>query len=156
MIIDFEECSFNNSVHLEHLASLINEYILDDMGGGEPLSALEQLRMVDGLNNHPAKYVVFVLVNNECAGLAVCFEFFSTFKAKPSLNIHDVFVRKPYRRKGVGAALLKHICSYAAEKKCASVTLEVREDNTGAQMLYIEEGFKPCDPNMLFWKKNIV
>lgn len=153
--MSFEECNFNDPVHLENLVELINEYILDDMGGGIPVTGLQKLRLVDGLNNHPKKYIVFAVCEDVYVGLVVCFELFSTFTVKKLINIHDIIVRKEYRRKKIGTALLQHVEEYARSIQCSAISLEVREDNTAAQILYIEEGFKPCEPNMLFWKKNI-
>jgi GNAT superfamily N-acetyltransferase len=151
--IQFVQCNFNDPIHLENLITLINEYILDDMGGGIPITGLQKLRLVDGLNSHPATYIVFALANDDFVGLAICFELFSTFNVRKCINIHDFIVRKEFRRKKIGTALMMHIHEYAISKGCSSITLEVRHDNTAAQMLYIEEGFKPCEPNMLFWKK---
>lgn len=151
--ITYIECDFNNAAHLDALVELLNEYIQDDMGGGEPIVGFQKLRLVDGLNKHPAKYIVFATIENEAVGLAVCFEMFSTFAQKPTINIHDLIVKKEYRKEGVGSGLIDQITFIAKEKKCSKITLEVREDNFPAQMLYIEKDFKPCNPNMLFWQK---
>jgi len=151
--ITFIECDFNNATHLDTLVELVNEYIADDMGGGKPISGLQKLKLVDGLNNHPAKYIVFAAVNDKAVGLAICFELFSTFTQKKTINIHDLIVKSDYRKDGIGSGLLKQIAFIAEERNCSKITLEVREDNFPAQMLYIQQGYKPCNPNMLFWTK---
>ncbi|MFW5851415.1 MAG: GNAT family N-acetyltransferase [Bacteroidota bacterium] len=153
--ITFVECDFNNAAHLDALVMLVNEYIQDDMGGGEIVEGFQKLKLVDGLNNHPAKYIIFAIVENQAVGLAICFEMFSTFAQKPTINIHDLIVKKEFRNHGIGTGLLQQIAFFATEKKCSKITLEVREDNTIAHILYIQQGFKPCNPNMLFWQKKL-
>lgn len=147
------DCNFNDALHLEALVDLLNEYILDDIEGGKKIDGFNKLYLVDGLNNHPAKYIYFAEYNSELIGLAVCFEQFSTFTQKPIINIHDLIVKKEFRQKGVATMILKKIEEKATEIKCSKITLEVRYDNTPAQIVYIEQGFKPCNPNMLFWQK---
>lgn len=154
--IEFEFCDFNNPDHLNRFAELINLYMTDPMGGcTEPLNKLQQLRMVDGLNNHPKAFVLFIIYRNEVAGLATCFENFSTFKAKPYINLHDLIVDSKFRGKGFGKMLVEEVLSIAKERKCCKVTLEVREDNYTAQTLYIDLGFSDTKPKMHFWTKII-
>jgi ribosomal protein S18 acetylase RimI-like enzyme len=137
------------------LAALINQYIADPMGGGKPLTPLQQLRLVDGLANHPASFVLFVLTDNQIVGLATCFVNFSTFKARPYINIHDLIIDKDFRGKGLGRNLLQQIESIAKERKYCKITLEVREDNFAAKDLYTEMGFKDTRPMMHFWTKEL-
>lgn len=119
------------------------------------MTPLQLLRLVDGLANHPSCFVLFVLENLQIAGLATCFVNFSTFKAKPYINIHDLIIDIRHRRKGLGRNLLLQIESIAKERKYCKITLEVREDNTTAQNLYKELGFKDAEPKMHFWTKEL-
>jgi ribosomal protein S18 acetylase RimI-like enzyme len=153
--MEFEFCDFENPKHLEALADLLNLYMADPMGDAIPLNKLQQLRLVDGLANHPSSFVLFVLYNGEMAGLATSFINFSTFHVKPYLNIHDIVVHPKYRGKGLGKALMKRLIAISTERGYCKVTLEVREDNSIAQNLYRNIGFEECKPNMLFWTKKI-
>ncbi len=154
-MLSFCYCDFSNEEHCTQLARLINHYIADPMGGGTPLTPLQQLRMVDGLANHPASFVLLASVNHQIIGLATCFLNFSTFKAKPYINIHDLIVDRPYRGKGYGCLILQQIEVIARERKCCKITLEVREDNFPARTLYREQGFKAVYPPMFFWSKEL-
>ncbi len=154
-LVSFCYCDFSNEAHCRRLAELINEYISDPMGGGVPLTPLQQLRMVDGLANHPSGFVLFLLVDGQIAGLTTCFVNFSTFRAKPYINIHDVIIEKDQRGKGYGRLLLQEVEKIARERKCCKITLEVREDNYKARNLYRETGFGDGVPPMLFWTKDI-
>lgn len=149
------DCNFSNAIHLENLVELINEYISDEMGGGTPIENNQKLYLVDGLNNHPAKIIRFAIIGQEIVGLIVCFETFATFSVKKCINIHDIIVRKKFRERGIGRALMNNIIDEAKQRDYAKVTLEVREDNYKAQMLYNSLGFEDCQPPMKFWVKKL-
>lgn len=153
--MEFEYCDFENPEHLKAVAELTNHYMSDPMGGTPPLNKLRQLRLVDGLANHPTAEVLFAIVDGSVVGLATCFVNFSTFSVKPYLYIHDFVVLNEYRGKGVGKALMQRLIDSSVERGFCKVTLEVREDNWIAQYLYKSMGFAECDPNMLFWTKTL-
>jgi GNAT superfamily N-acetyltransferase len=151
--VNISLCNYSIPEHLEAIASLINAYIDDEMGGGKPLSQLERLRLIDGLNSHPKSIVLLAETEGVFVGLLTAFENFSTFSAKPMINIHDVIVLKEYRRKGVGRQLMNRIIQEAESRSCSRLTLEVRKDNTGAQDLYKSLEFGDTEPEMLYWRK---
>jgi len=155
MSISFEHCDYENPLHLEALVGLLNHYMIDPMGDAQPLNKLNQLRLVDGLANHPSSLVLFVLSDGEIAGLTTCFINFSTFNVKPYLYVHDLIVYSGFRGKGLGKALMVQLIKLSGERDYCKITLEVREDNTLAQGLYNSLGFNECNPGMLFWTKKI-
>ena len=63
------------------------------------------------------------------AGVATAFPGFSTFAARPLLNIHDLAVLAPFRRQGIGQALLAELEQIAMEQGCCKLTLEVLSHN---------------------------
>lgn len=147
-------CSFNYAEELEAIIALMNEYIADPMGGGKPIEGLNKLRLIDGLNQ-PHAIVFLAEYEGKIIGLANCFETFATFTVKKTINIHDLIVHQPFRGKGVGRKMLQAIEAEARKRNCSKVTLEVREDNANAQLLYHSEGFRDCSPRMWFWRKMI-
>jgi len=153
--LTFEQCDFENPAHLDALADLLNQYMADPMGDAPQLNKLQQLRLVDGLANHPAAFVLFVLANDKIVGLATCFILFSTFNVKSYLNIHDFFIQPNYRGKGLAKGLMQELIYISSERKYCKLTLEVREDNVVAQSLYKSLGFEESSPKMLFWTKKI-
>jgi len=154
-MIEFEFCDYENPVHLTALADLLNMYMADPMGDSPQLNKLQQLRLVDGLANHPSSLVLFEIFNEKIVGFATCFINFSTFKVKPYLNIHDFFVHPDYRGKGLAKKLMEELISISEERKYCKINLEVREDNRVAQGLYRSMGFEECKPNMFFWTKTL-
>jgi len=155
-MIEFEFCDFENPEHLKALAELTNQYIADPMGDAEPLNKLQQLRLVDGLANHPTAEVLFAILDCKVIGLATCFVNFSTFKVKPYLYIHDIVVLSEFRGKGIGKALMQKLIEISEERKYCKITLEVREDNVVAQQLYKSLGFEECEPKMLYWNLPLI
>ena len=155
MDISFEFCDYENPLHLTALVDLLNHYMTDPMGEAPPLNKLQQLRLVDGLSNHPAALVLFVLYDGEIVGLATCFINFSTFNVKSYLYIHDIVVYADFRNKGLGKALMEKLIEISTEREYCKITLEVREDNFQAQGLYFSLGFEECTPGMLFWTKKL-
>lgn len=153
--LTFAFCDFENPDHLKALAEITNHYMSDPMGGAVPLNKLQQLRLVDGLANHPTAEVLFAITDSKVVGLATCFVNFSTFNVKPYLYIHDIVVLNEFRGNGIGKALMQKLKEISDERKYCKVTLEVREDNSTAQTLYKHLGFEECEPRMLFWTKKI-
>lgn len=153
--IEFEFCDFENPKHLQALAELTNQYMADPMGDAEPLNKLQQLRLIDGLANHPTAEVLFAVLESEAVGLATCFVNFSTFQVKSYLYIHDFVVLDKYRGKGIGKALMQKLIAISEERNYCKITLEVRDDNSTAQSLYKNLGFDACKPKMFFWTKQL-
>jgi ribosomal protein S18 acetylase RimI-like enzyme len=154
-MIEFEFCDFENPMHLKALADLLNMYMADPMGDSPQLNKLQQLRLVDGLSNHPSSFVLFEIYAGTIVGFTTCFINFSTFMVKPYLNIHDFFVHPDYRGKGFANSLMQELIIISKERKYCKITLEVREDNHVAQGLYKSLGFENCKPAMFFWTKKI-
>ena len=142
--------------HVKAIIDLINDYILDDMGGGAPLCRERQQGLILGLQKHPGTHVFLARYKKEFVGLAVCFEGFSTFEAKKLLNIHDLIVMNEYRGRGIGKKILEATEDYARANSFCRLTLEVREDNKKAQKLYLERGIGPKEAPMLFWIKELM
>jgi GNAT superfamily N-acetyltransferase len=127
--------------HAEWITLLTNEYAQDPMGNGEPLPADVLRELVPGLRAQPTALVFLALVEGEPAGIATCFGGFSTFKARPLINVHDVFVRAAYRGRGIASGLLKTVEAHALETGCCKLTLEVLENNRTARRVYESQGF---------------
>jgi ribosomal protein S18 acetylase RimI-like enzyme len=119
----------------------VDMYARDPLAGGQPLPAATRANLIPGLRRHPTTYIFLALSGMEPAGIAVCFLGFSTFAAKPLLNIHDLAVDPGFRRQGVGRALLDAVESKARALGCCKLTLEVLENNAPAVAAYRGFGF---------------
>jgi len=129
-----------------HLRRLLDLYARDPMGGGEPLAASVLERLCDDLARRPdsASFLAYRVTDpSDPVGLINCFEGYSTFKAKPLLNVHDIVVHPDIRGQGVAQALLGAAQQLAIERGCCKLTLEVLSGNTVAMNAYDRFGFKP-------------
>jgi ribosomal protein S18 acetylase RimI-like enzyme len=113
------------------------------MGGGAALPDAVLARNVAALAAWPTAVVLLALdaVSGGALGVATCFRGWSTFAARPLLNVHDLAVLPAHRRRGVARALLAAVEEAARREGAAKVTLEVRLDNAPAQALYRACGF---------------
>jgi ribosomal protein S18 acetylase RimI-like enzyme len=148
-------CDYANPAHKTALWELINGYINCDMGGGTELSFKQKDFLAKGLADNTNAITLFALCNGTIAAVLTAFINFSTFECAPCANIHDIFVKKEFRRKGLAKKLLKGIEEMAKNNGCKKITLEVRKDNTAAQKLYASFGFSEGIPPMYFYMKRI-
>jgi ribosomal protein S18 acetylase RimI-like enzyme len=134
--------------YLEHsdrdlLISLLDMYARDAMGGGEPLTEDVKARLCDDLAKHPCAVSFFAFTGDgQAVGLLNAMLGYSTFKAKPLLNVHDIAVDPAYRGQGIGQALLQAAQTHASLQGCCKLTLEVLSGNARALRAYEHFGFK--------------
>jgi GNAT superfamily N-acetyltransferase len=108
----------------------------------------------------PGALSLIAYVDEQPAGLANCFVGFSTFAARPLVNIHDLFVDARFRGTGIGRALFGRIESEATALGACKVTLEVLSGNGPAKSLYASLGYgdyalDPAQGTALFWQKRL-
>ena len=72
----------------------------------------------------------------EIAGYAVYFMTYSTFQARPSLYLEDLYVRPDRRGRGTGAAFLRRLAGVAVERGCGRFEWTVLDWNVRAQKFY--------------------
>jgi ribosomal protein S18 acetylase RimI-like enzyme len=128
--------------HQAAVLTLVDAYSRDPMGDGAPLSAAARARLIPGLRQHPTTLVLLAYDGDTPVGVAVCFVGFSTFAARPLVNLHDVAVLPSHRGRGVGRALLAAVEAQARELGCCKLTLEVLDQNHRALRTYVAAGFK--------------
>ena len=124
------------------LIALLDMYAQDPMGGGEPLADSVKVRLCQDLSAHVGASSWIAYVDGQPAGLLNAFLGYSTFKARPLINVHDIAVVTAYRGQGVGQALLDTLEKYAQTLGCCKLTLEVLSGNHSAQRAYVHFGFE--------------
>ncbi len=122
--------------------AMVDLYSRDAMGDGAPLREAVRGRLVAGLRDFPTSRVFLAYAGEEAVGVAVCFLGFSTFAAKPLINLHDVCVAASHRGRGVGRALLAAVEAQARAEGCCKLTLEVLDQNHRALRTYEAAGFE--------------
>ncbi|QOL24551.1 GNAT family N-acetyltransferase [Thalassotalea sp. LPB0316] len=160
MSITLTFADYHNPSHAEDILSLLNAYALDPMGGGEALSQTTKDNLIGALQQQPQVFSIICYFDGQPAGLVNCVKGFSTFAAKPLVNIHDVVVLEGFRGKGISQLMLDEVERMAREQGCCKLTLEVLEGNKVAQNAYRKLGFAgyELDPEMgqaVFWQKSL-
>jgi GNAT superfamily N-acetyltransferase len=93
--------------------------------------------------DRPSAFVVIAEWHGEPAGFALYFYSFSTFLAKPTLYLEDLFVRPSLRGNGIGDALLRSLAAVALERGCGRMEWSVLDWNEPALGFYRKLGASP-------------
>jgi ribosomal protein S18 acetylase RimI-like enzyme len=153
MAATITEANLDDPAHASAIVEIIDSYAREPQGGGAPLSDDARANLIDGLRAHPTSLVLLAVVDGAPVGAAVCQWGFSTFAARPLVNIHDLAVLPEHRGQGIGQALLLAVEQRAMARGCCRVTLEVHDENVGAKRLYERYGFGPWEPPTWFVSK---
>jgi GNAT superfamily N-acetyltransferase len=119
------------------------------------LAEYEKLRdhvdaTADGLHGAlfgPHRYAEVLMAESDgtIAGFALFFHNFSTFRGKPGVYLEDLFVRPPFRRLGIGRALLQRLAQIAVERGCSRLEWAVLDWNESAIEFYRKLGARPMN-----------
>lgn len=159
-VVEIVEVNLTLPAHADALLTMMSAYACDEMGGGTPLTGTVKAELVPRLRGRVDYVGVLAFEGSEPAGLAHGFEGFSTFMARPLLNVHDVFVAPAYRGQGLAPRMLEYLEVLARARGCCKLTLEVLEGNASAQAAYRKLGFDaytldPKTGRALFWEKKL-
>lgn len=160
MTIEVISADYSNPQHARDIVAMMDDYAQDPMGGGHSLSEYSKQNLVQGLADFPGAVTLLAYENATPVGIANALPGYSSFAAKPLLNIHDLSVIRDFRGQGIAQLLLKAVESVARARSCCKVTLEVLEGNAAAQKTYQKFGFTgyELDPLMgsaIFWEKKL-
>ena len=142
MTLEIREANFDEEGDGQALLTVLDGYASGASGGGSALTLDVKQRLVPALRAQGNSLVLLAFVEGKVAGAATCFYGFSTFHARPLLNVHDLAVLPSFQRRGIGRALLTAAEARALAQGCCRLTLEVREDNRPARDLYQRHGFR--------------
>lgn len=159
-ILRIEKADYADPVEGATLYRLLDLYARDPAGGGKALDPAMKDALLAGLAATPGAFSLIAYAGAEAVGLANCFTGFSTFAARPLVNIHDVVVDPRFRGRGIGKALFGKIEEIARAKGAVKVTLEVLSGNEPAKALYRSLGYgdyvlDPATGHALFWQKSL-
>lgn len=138
------EADLDNPEHQRDILAMTLAYARDAMGGGASLPDEVQRNLICGLKAMPTAHIFLACMDEQPVGIATCFLGFSTFNARPLLNIHDFAVLPGYRKRGIGRRLLAAVAEKAGELGCCKLTLEVLDNNLRAKKIYEAAGFMPA------------
>lgn len=139
--IEIVDADLKRAEHQRAVVELTDAYARDPMGDGKPLSAAVRRDLIPGLRQLPTTLIFIAYQGGAPVGIATCFRGFSTFAARPLINIHDLAVLPAQRGQDIGRRLLEAVERKARETGCCRLTLEVQENNHRARRLYAAAGF---------------
>jgi GNAT superfamily N-acetyltransferase len=98
--------------------------------------AIERLRR-DAFDPQP-RFEAALAVNSsgKAVGYATWFHTYSTFLARPTMYLEDLFVRDDARESGAGSALFEHVRALGAERGCGRMEWQVLDWNALAREFY--------------------
>jgi GNAT superfamily N-acetyltransferase len=125
--------------NVELLTDLIKE--LAKFEHLEPPTEEAVSRLKEDLSSeHPYLIAHIAMADGKPAGYTCYYFTYSTFLARPTLFLEDIFVLDHYRRHGVGSKLLEFCVAEAARKKCGRMEWNVLDWNAQAISFYESTG----------------
>ena len=106
----------------------------------EPPSADGRRRLVDDLFRKRRIRLFVAEEGRKLVGYALYFYSYSSFVAKPTLYLEDLYVLDEYRKKGVGFALFRRCVDEAAARRCGRMEWAVLTWNEKALNFYEKLG----------------
>jgi GNAT superfamily N-acetyltransferase len=114
------------------------------------VEATEALLREHGFGARPVYEAILAERGGRAVGFALYFFSFSTFKARPTLYLEDLFVLPEARRGGIGRALLCRLAQVAVERGCGRMEWSVLDWNTPARDFYVKLGARAMDEWTVF------
>ena len=98
----------------------------------------------------PAAEVLLAEEQGRPVGLALFFQNYSTFLARPGIYLEDLFVEPAWRGRGIGKALLTAVARLAVQRGCGRFEWAVLDWNTPAIEFYQALGARPLNDWTVF------
>jgi GNAT superfamily N-acetyltransferase len=105
-----------------------------------PNDAARARLLADGFGPAPRFEVYLAEADGVVHGYAIVLETYSSFLARPTLYLEDLFVRPEARRRGLGYALLRHLAREAVVRGCGRMEWVVLHWNEPAKRFYDRAG----------------
>ena len=81
--------------------------------------------------------------DNTTVGFVLWLVFFATISGWYGMFVTNLFVAEPYRRRGIGSAMFRHLARTAVERRYSVVQWDVNRSNTQAIEFYRHIGAQP-------------
>ncbi|MDX1932901.1 MAG: GNAT family N-acetyltransferase [Capsulimonadales bacterium] len=95
----------------------------------------------DGFRRTPPRFHAYLILKHDTAiGYAITLETYSSFLAKPTLYIEDLFLLPDARGRGVGSAVLRYLANIALERGCGRMEWVCLDWNRTAIDFYERHG----------------
>jgi GNAT superfamily N-acetyltransferase len=120
--------------------------LIDELAKFEKLSPPDKKakkRLIkDAFGKNPAFKVLLAKVKDEAIGYAFYFYTYSSFLAKKTLYLEDIFISEKFRKLGAGKLLMDELVRLSKKNKCGRMEWCVLDWNTNAINFYEKLGAK--------------
>ena len=131
------------------LMTMMRELAVHD-GIADGLETTEDFLRRDGFGASPLFSALIAEVAGETAGYVSFFERYSTWKGGVHIAVDDVYVRAPFRVRGVGKAMMLYLRGLA-EAKGLNLRWEMEVQNEKARGFYEKLGAKTRLKRICYW-----
>ena len=107
-----------------------------------PTNAARSRLLRDGFGKHRRFDPCIACIDGKPVGYAIVFETYSSFLAKPTLYLEDIFILPEYRGKGIGLELFRYCVAEAKRRSCGRMEWAVLDWNRNAIRFYDRYGAK--------------
>ena len=114
------------------------------------VTATEEALLASLFGYPPAAEALLASADDEPAGFAVYFHTYSTFLARRSMYLEDLYVSPEYRRRGLGTLLLRRVAAIAVERDCGRFEWIALDWNTDAHRFYEDLGAEMLPEGRIF------
>lgn len=112
---------------------------------GHEVVATEDALRATLFGPRPAAEVLLAEEDGRPVGLALFFQNYSTFLARPGIHLEDLFVEPDFRGRGLGKALLQAVARVAVDRGCGRFEWSVLDWNQPAIDFYRALGARPLN-----------
>ena len=107
-----------------------------------PDNAAKKRLIKDAFSEDPPFRILLSEINNEVVGYAFYLFTYSSFLAKKTLYLEDIFISDKYRNQGIGKLFFEKLTQMAKKKKCGRMEWVVLDWNVNAINFYDNLGAK--------------
>lgn len=108
-----------------------------------PTPEAKQRLLRDGFGEDRRFLAFLASLDGRDVGYAITYEAYSSFLARPTLYLEDIFVYEEARGRGFGGAMFQRLVDEAADRGCARMEWMVVDWNENAIGFYERRGAEP-------------
>ena len=90
----------------------------------------------DACGEQPRVQAYLIRIGDEDCGYVITFHSYSSFLAKPTLYLEDIYIQPHRRNQGIGTSIMKQLALKALSDGCGRMEWVVLDWNTSAQEFY--------------------
>ncbi len=118
-----------------------------------PSKTAKKRLFYDSFGSKRKNNILVAQAENEIVGYAFYFFTYSSFLARKTLYLEDIFISHKYRTKGIGKQIFKELIKTAEKEKCGRMEWCVLDWNKNAIRFYNKLGAKPLKDWIYYRKK---